>query len=115
MNSDTSKTEITKIMNEIDENVTYFNEVAQNVIDSYSSNLDKIMANVERDIINTEYPSTDVLEKYLLELTFALYKDCDSSERLGVYDDVSKASAKEVYNTAYLDSQSTLVNNKNPQ
>ena len=53
------------------------------------------------------------VEKYFLELSSALYYIAEQSERLSVYDIISKAAYKEVYNAAYLGNQVKDAEKKN--
>lgn len=99
---------ISSAMKEVEENVTYFNSIADNVTEAYTSDLDEIMADAYQEVILVDEPSDAVLEKYFLKLTNTLYFVGARAEKLGVYSDVSKASAKEAYNKAYLDNQNKV-------
>ncbi len=107
-------TAVNDVIKEVNDNVEYFNSVSEDIIKKYCDPLDDIMKRIKVDVIDDPSPATDVLEKYLLELSNALYFIGEQVEKLGVYDDVSKASAKEVYNNLYVESQSNLVNGKKP-
>ena len=104
---DTSK--IKEQMDNTEENMKYFNLVFDQVLDSYTRSLDEIMAEIHDEIVEKEYPSTDVLEKYLLKLSNCIYFISERTERLGIYDALTKTAFKETYNKIYLENQSSNV------
>lgn len=71
---------------------------------SYTSVLDDVMQRIYTELQQDNLP-VDLLERYCLELSNVLYFMGDRLESLGIYDDISKAMYKEVYNRAYLDNQ----------
>ena len=81
----------------------------ENIIDStvyeYSKDLDIIMDKVYNEVINIEYPAINTIEKCFLELSNCLYMMCERSEKLGLYDSISKAKAQDTYNRKYLEHQ----------
>ena len=101
---DTSK--VVEQINAVEDNMSYFNSVFEKVLDSYTHSLDEIMAEIDDEVVNKDYPSTDVLEKYLLKLSNCIYFLSERAEKLGIYDALTKTAFKETYNTIYLDSQS---------
>lgn len=101
---DTSK--IDEQVNTVEENMAYFNSVFEKVVDSYTRSLDEIMAEIDDEVVNKDYPSLDVLEKYLLKLSNCIYFISERAEKLGIYDALTKTAFKETYNNIYLDSQS---------
>lgn len=107
--NDTSKEKIDSIIQDTEQNITYFNEVFEKIVDSYTRPLDEIMAGVYDDIVTQDYPSTDVLEKYFLKLSNCIYFMSEKSEKLGVYDALTKTAFKEMYNKLYLESQGSNV------
>lgn len=110
-NLDTDK--LDRVLNETEDNVKYFEETLNDVVVAYSSHLDQLMRNIYMDIISQDAPSLDVIEKYFLELTNAIYFMGDKLENLGVKDDMSKAQYKEIYNNAYLNNQIKDSDKKN--
>lgn len=106
--SDVSK-EISSVMSEIEENVTYFNSVSDEVTKAYVNDLDEAMAEAYKEIIMVEEPSDNTLERHFLKLSNLLYFVGSRAEKLGVYSDVSKAAAKEAYNNAYLENQNKII------
>ena len=105
---------VKKLMGDTDNNVSYFNSVMEQTADRYTKTLDEIMTKLNRVILSPDDISVEDLEKYLLELTNTLYFIGTGSERLGVYDDMSKAAQKEVYNRAYLNNQVDFSDKKKP-
>jgi hypothetical protein len=100
---------VNKIMTDVEENMSYFNSVFEKVVDSYTRSLDEIMAEIHDEIVEKDYPSTDVLEKYLLKLSNCIYFISERAEKLGVYDALTKSAFKETYNNIYLENQSSNV------
>ena len=108
---DTDKVE--SLMNETDNNVVYFEQTFSKVVKSYSESLDNLMLDLYEECIKTEDAPTQTLEKYYLELANLLYFYTEKVEKLGIYDDMSKSAAKEVYSKAYLENQVKEVTGKN--
>ena len=96
-----------EILNETKTNVDYLSSVVDSTVKSYSEYLDNIMTSVYNDVIIVENVSTDVIEKYFLELSNALYFVIENVEKVGIYDGVSKASAQQKYNDFYMKHQSS--------
>ena len=86
-------------------NVLYLKNVTADVVASYTHDLDTILEAIKRDVVQVEDPATTTLEKYLLELTNAIYFCGSKLDNLGMYDTMSKAAYKEAYNNAYLGNQ----------
>lgn len=106
---------IEAVLDKTEENVQYINSIAASVVTSYSESLDTVMQNIYTDIItakDTQGVATNVIEQYYLELANILYFMYSKVESLGLYDDISKTSAKEVYNDAYMNSQLVFDNKK---
>lgn len=101
-----NKDKINEKITEVEDNMTYFNSVFEKVVDGYTRSLDEIMAEIHDEIVTQDYPSTDVLEKYLLKLSNCIYFISERAEKLGIYDALTKTAFKETYNNIYLDSQS---------
>ena len=85
------------------ESVTYVEEILNRTILDYSSELDEVMEKIYKDVISVDYPAIMTIEKYFLELSGVLYKMCERTEKLGVYDSISKSRAQETYNAKYLE------------
>jgi len=102
-NIDTNK--VTELLEQTNSNVAYFEQITDQVVNSYTGTLDQIMANVYTDVIEDESPTLETLEKYFLELTNCIYFMVEKVEKLGIYNSLSKIAAQEVKNNAYLDAQ----------
>ena len=89
----------------VEENKSNVEKIVDKVVSSYTDSLTQIMMEIDDNIVQVENPSTDVIEKYFLKLTNALYFVAERTERVGIYDDVSKLAFQEAYNLAYLNSQ----------
>lgn len=94
------------------ESVSYIDTILNNTIHEYSGELDEVMDKIYRDVISVDYPAIMTIEKYFLELSGVLYKMCERTEKLGVYDSISKSRAQETYNKKYLDITTTVVGKK---
>lgn len=79
--------------------------ILTDTVSYYSADLDRVMDEIQKDIIEDEYPAINTIEKYFLELSNVLYFMCERSERLGVFDSISKSKAQETYNVKYLEHQ----------
>lgn len=93
-----------KIVN-IEDDVENVEQILTDVISYYSSDLDRVMENIQKEIIENEYPAINTVEKYFIELSSVLYFMCERSERLGVFDSISRTKAQETYNVKYLEHQ----------
>ena len=93
---------LTQYFNDIQEKANSFSEMTTQVVTAYSGDLDAIMEDLKVAVTQPEAISTDALERYYAELTNLIYFMADKVEKLNVYSDVSKASAKEAYNRSYL-------------
>lgn len=100
---DTDK--INNSLETISVDVSYIENIINDIVSEYSSELDNIMENIYNNVINDEYPAINTIEKYFMELSNCLYFMCEKSERLGIFDSISKSKAQETYNTKYLEHQ----------
>ena len=98
-----SQEELNLVYKTLDENVDYADQVARSTVNSQTQDLDNLMVNIYDDIISVEEPATSSIEKYFLALSNCLYFLGERLEKVGLYDDLSKAQAKEKYNNAYMD------------
>lgn len=94
--------QIDELVRETEENVTYFTNISDSLVIGYTSDLDQLMIRVHADTVENEATDSQ-LEKYILELSNALYFIGSRLEAMGIKDDLSKLAAKQVYNEAYLD------------
>ena len=103
--NDIDKEKMSTLMQETDKNVEYFNSVCVETAKKYTKHLDAIMEKLYKKIAKSNDITTDELEQNILELTNLIYFMGDKLESLGIYDDMSNAAAKEVYNKTYIESQ----------
>lgn len=81
----------------------YFNSVCDGIVKEYAGDLDNLMNWVYVSIIQPDIPADDaILEKAFLELSNCIYFTYENLEHVGIFDTLSKASYKEVYNEAYI-------------
>ena len=90
------------IYESLDKDVQYADMIARHTVDSKTTQLDNLMKEIYTEIVCQEEPATTSIEKYFLSLANCLYFLGDNLEEIGIYDDISKAKAKEKYNNAYL-------------
>ena len=83
------------IKNKISENVEYFTNMIDVIVDENTQSMDKILCEICDNVVNIDNPSTEVVEKYFLELTNCLYFMQERVEKLSIYDSLSKISYKE--------------------
>ena len=105
------KDKLNSLLDATDKNTEYFNSIVENVSNAYSETLDKIMKDLYLKQRELKLIPLDELEQYLLKLTNTIYFMGDKLEQLGIHNDLSKAARQEVYNNAYIDSQ-TLDSDK---
>jgi hypothetical protein len=99
--------QLTKSLETVDVDAEQVNTILDNIVLEYSKDLDKIMGDIQQNIIIDKCPAIVTIEKYFLELSSCLYSMCEKSERLGVFDSISKSKAQETYNTKYLEHQAS--------
>lgn len=93
---------VDEVVKSTEENSQYFTNISDSLVLGYTSDLDQLMIKIHVDTVENE--ATDAqLEKYILELSNALYFIGSRLEAMGIKDDLSKLAAKQVYNEAYLD------------
>ena len=96
-----SGSKILEVSNITEENSQEFTNISDQIVSAYTDELDSLMVDMNNDIIKKD-ASDLLLEKYWLELINMLCFMGQKLETIGIKDDLSKLSAKEVYNDAYL-------------
>jgi hypothetical protein len=99
--SNVDMNKIGEVVDTTENNVSQFNNITEALVSAYTKEIDNLMQRVNVDVVETE-ASDVVLEKYILELSNALYFVGGKLEGMGIKDDLSKLAAKEVFNNAYL-------------
>ena len=93
----------------VETSTTYANEILEKVVNSYTNSLDVIMKSIKDEIVEQSVPAPiELVEKYFIELSNCLYFISESAEKLGLYDSISKAVAKEAYNNSYTSDEIAL-------
>jgi hypothetical protein len=95
--------QVSSLLKSTDNNSEYFTSVTNEVINSYSQDLDHIMNSIRNIIQNSSNIEIDVIEQYILLLSNTLYFIGEKLEVVGIKSDVSKAARQEIYNRAYLE------------
>lgn len=105
---------VKQVLNDTEENVKFFEDIAKQVIESYTKDLDDLMKDIYTDIVDKSHSvvSRETIERYLTKLTLMIYFMGTNLERLGIYGDMSLAAKQEIYNKAYLKAQDEAVANK---
>lgn len=92
-------------MNEVyqntEENTQEFLKISEDIVQKTSASLDELIKEIYDNVVQQD-ASDDTLEAYILELSSALYFTGSKLENMGIKDDLSKLSAKEVFNNSYL-------------
>lgn len=95
-------TQLTNYFNDIEDKADSFSQMSNDIVKKYSLDLDYIMEDLKEALTQENAISTDALERYYAELTNMIYFMADKVEKLNVFADMSKATAKEAYNRSYL-------------
>lgn len=86
------------------ENGKLIYDKVQQISDSYTNHLDKVMKECTTKIIREiDTMQTDDIESYYLKLESNLYFLSGQLEEIGIKSDMSKAARQEVYNKAYME------------
>lgn len=95
--------ELDAIYGALDKDVNYAEMIAVDTVSTKTTQLDNLMKEIYSEIVCQEEPATSSIERYFLALSNCLYFLGENLEKIGIYDDISKAKAKEKYNNAYLE------------
>lgn len=107
------KEEVNRLLDDTNENSKYFNQITNDVVDSYTSDLDQIMSELYVAINSGNPLDENTIESYMLRLSNIIYFLGERLETVGIKADVSKAARQEVYNRSYLDNQIKDTDRKN--
>lgn len=97
-----NKEKLDSLSGVLEEDVLYFNSIVDKTVESYTKSLDDIMEEVHTHVVSVDEPSTDVIEKYFLELSNCIYFISTRLEKVGIYESLSKIMLKSDYNNNYL-------------
>lgn len=106
-----SKVEITNVFEKTDEASSLFTNISDEVVKAYTSDLDKLLVKIKENAVETT-PSDNILEKFVMELSNILYFMGTRLESVGIKDDITKLSAKEVYNNSYTNNLTNVGDQK---
>lgn len=96
---------IKESINCLNDNINSIEYIIDKTVKDYSEDLDRIMSEIYTNVVSIDYPAINTVEKYFLELSNCLYLMCERSEKLGLYDSISKSKAQDTYNQKYLEHQ----------
>ena len=113
INKINTEEKINTIFDNTDKNTNYFTQISDKVVTAYTNDLDALMNKIREDTIDNT-PSDEILEKYVLELSNLLYFLGTRLETVGIKDDITRMSAKEVYNNTYTDNLDVAPGGKKP-
>lgn len=100
-----SLSELDQMSTQISIYVNDFMTPLNDVLKSYSEDLDILMIKVRKEVFADASPSSDTLERYLSQLTAVLYFMGEKLEQLNTFVYMSSAQEKEVYNNIYLENR----------
>lgn len=106
-----SKVEITNAFEKTDEASSLFTNISDEVVKAYTSDLDKLLVKIKENAVENT-PSDNILEKFVMELSNILYFMGTRLESVGIKDDITKLSAKEVYNNSYTNNLTNVGDQK---
>lgn len=92
--------------------VEFATALSNEVVLEKSAELDELMREIQKNVVNAENPTDTTIEYYLMQLTNALYFINTRIEYFGFYEDITKANAKLRYNEAYAENQLNSAANK---
>lgn len=100
-----NKDKILNLMNETTADVDFAVQISNTVVEEKTSELDYLMREIQTEIVNAPEVIDSVVERYLLQLTNAVYFITTRCETFGFYDDITKANARLKYNELYAKNQ----------
>ena len=95
-------TNLNPIIEKVESESVNISDVVESTVKAYTEPLNKVMEGITNDLVNVDNPPISVIEKYFLELSNAIYFVSETTEKVGVFDGVSRALAREIYNNAYV-------------
>lgn len=111
-NIDTEK--MKEIKGRVEASSEQMDEIVDTIVTTYVEELDKYVEHIDKRLCDKGNPPTDEeLDKFCLNLSSLIYFASSMSERLGIRDDIAKATYKEVYNTTRDSAEKGTVQDKN--
>ena len=100
-----TKDDLQTIYGSCEVDVNYLIEMSNEQVSKYTKDLDDLMKDILNEVVGNENVSDDIIEKYFLELTSALYFVSSRCELLGFYEDTSKLRTATKYNETFVQNQ----------
>lgn len=108
-----NKERMESLMQNTKTDVDFAIALSNEIIQENSQDLDDLMRDIQRNVVNVRGVPDQVIEEYLAELTNALYFINTRVESFGFYEDITKANAKLKYNESYSENQlNAIADNK---
>ena len=99
------KDKLEQILASTEADVNIAKEMSDKIVTQYTQDLDDIMRDINQYIVIQSDVPDGVLQRYFMELTNAYYFIAAKCEAMGLYEDISKSSARIKYNDAYSNNQ----------
>lgn len=105
-----------ELLDKVEANSAEIDKIIQDIIESYSGELDEYMRFVMGILRNDEQPPTDAeLDDFIMRLSSLIYFTSVGTEQMGIREDLSHSAYKEAYNIARNNQKSGTVADKNAQ
>ena len=102
------------IIFKVEQSSKKMDEIVDTIIITYVEELDNYVAHIDERLCDkTNPPNDEELDKFCLNLSSLIYFASSMGERLGIRDDIAKATYKEVYNTTRDSAEKGTVQDKN--
>lgn len=100
--------EINQVVDTVDNNMGYFQEIGQPIIEFYAESLDALMSNIQQVLNspNAAEVTTNNLQLFFLNLTSEVYQTASNVERIGLLMDLANMNYKDAFNTSLLNNSS---------
>ena len=103
-------------VNEVESQSERLTSISNKILKKYLGDLDEFLSLVQHDMdmaaqTDVEIP-TQVIDRYILQLSPRLYWAVEGVEKLGLQEDIAEEIRKSLYNKALLDSIEKLKDNK---
>lgn len=103
-----------EIMEKVEKSSKQMDEIVDTIITPYIEDLDNYVSHIDERLCDKANPPADMeLDKFCLNLSSLIYFAGSMSERLGIRDDIAKATYKEVYNTTRDNAEKGTIQDKN--
>ena len=100
----------------VEDNSRIVDNIVNEIISSYTKDLDRYIQFIKNCLKDGENPPTDYeLEDFLMNLSTDIYFASGMSEQLGIRDDIAKAVYKETYNSVRDSTVGGTIADKNVQ